>query len=203
MKKHFPKFLGALTVGVLVCLAITSEPAKADSFVMPSDGYLYLQQMGGEAAGITTFGAGTSPSDFVPLYTGLPNNPSPTGLVLVGFFSAGTTINFGMFTTFDGTAWAFSSGTDQASIVAFSDIDNSLGLAGSILQKTGSNTWVLHLDDARSAGIDDDDNDVLMGLRVSPTKISIVAEPGTWLLVLTGTAAIARRSYRLRRYLSH
>src|SRR5437667_8407170 len=136
-----------------------------------------------------------------PLYTGLPNNPSPTGLVLVGFFSAGTTINFGMFTTFDGTAWAFSNGTDQASIVAFSDIDNSLGLGGSILQKTGSNTWVLHLDDARSAGIDDDDNDVLMELRVSPTKISIVAEPGTWLLVLTGTAAIARRSYRLRRYL--
>jgi len=69
MKKYFPKFLGALTVGVLVCLAITSEPAKADSFVMPSDGYLYLQQMGGEAAGITTFGVGTSPSDFVsPLH---------------------------------------------------------------------------------------------------------------------------------------
>ena len=67
--------------------------------VFASDGYLYLQQMGGEAAGITTFGVGTSPSDFVPLYTGLPNNPSPTGLVLVGFFSAGTTINFGMFTT--------------------------------------------------------------------------------------------------------
>jgi len=64
--KASPKFLGALTVGALVCLAIMSEPAKTDSFVMPSDGYLYLQQMGGEAAGITTFGVGTSPSEFVP-----------------------------------------------------------------------------------------------------------------------------------------
>ncbi len=37
--------------------------------VFASDGYLYLQQMGGEAAGITTFGVGTSPSDFVsPLH---------------------------------------------------------------------------------------------------------------------------------------
>jgi hypothetical protein len=178
---------------LLVCLVVITSAARADSFVMPTDGYLYLQQMRGEAAATSVFGVGTSPSDFVPLYTGLPNGPSPNGLVLVGFFSAGTTINFGIFTTFDGTGWAFSNGTDQASLVAFSDIDNSLGLGGSILQQTTANTWIMHLDDALSVGIDDDDNDILMGLRISPTKISTVPEPGAWVLVLTGIGMIRLR----------
>ena len=140
---------------------VTGVPKE---FVMPVSGQLYLQQKGGSAGAVTTFGLGTSPANFVPYYTGLPNDPDPTGEVSVGSFTAGTTIHFGMFTE---TGWAFSNGTDQASIVAFTDVDDSLGMGGSIIQQTSANTWLLHLDDALSYLVDDDDNDVLMQLRVA------------------------------------
>jgi hypothetical protein len=142
--------------------------AVPKEFVMPVTGQLYLQQMGGSAGAVTTFGLGTTPGNFVPYYTGLPNNPNPTGEVLAGSFAAGTTIHFGMFTQYGSeSGWAFSNGTDQASIVAFTDVDDSLGLGGSIIQQTSANTWLLHLDDALSYLFDDDDNDVLMQLRVA------------------------------------
>jgi hypothetical protein len=140
-------------------------------FVMPSDGNLYLQQMGGEAGADTTFGIGTSPSDFVPYYTGLPNNPNPTGEVLVGFFPAGTTIHFGMYTTFGGDAgWAFSVQNDLASVEAFTDIGDRLGMGGGVIEQTGEHTWLMHLDDALSYQYGDDNNDVLMQLRVAPAQ---------------------------------
>ena len=140
-------------------------------FTMPYTGTLYLLQMEGSAGASTMFGLGTSPTNFVGYYGGLPNNPVPTGEVMVGTFTAGTVINFGMFSQF-GTqsGWAFSSGTDQASIVAFTDPDNNLGMGGSITQQTSSTTWLLHLDDALSYLFDDDDNDVLMQLRVAPSQ---------------------------------
>lgn len=185
----------------LFAYLVFSGSAKADSFVMPTDGYLFLQQVGGNAAATTTFGLGTSQNDFLPIYTGLPNKPSPTGSVLVGFFVQGTVIDFAMFTTFSGASgWAFSSGTDTASLFAFSDIDNSLGLGGSIIQQTGTNRWVLHLDDALSFGFDDDDNDVLMGLRVSK-HLSSVPEPTTSLLFLSGVGVVAWKARRRRRAL--
>ena len=146
--------------------SFTVRPGK--EFVMPVSGQLYLQQKGGSAGAVTTFGLGTSPANFVPYYTGLPNDPNPTGEVSVGSFTAGTTIHFGMFTQLGSeTGWAFSNGTDQASIVAFTDVDDSLGMGGSIIQQTSANTWLLHLDDALSYLFDDDDNDVLIQLRVA------------------------------------
>jgi hypothetical protein len=159
---------------VCMLLAVTlAQGQTIQEFVMPSSGYLSIQCIGGSAGGVTTFGLGTSPSNFVPLLFGLPNSrPSASVPIMAGFFSAGTTIHMGMYTTFAGdSGWAFSNGTDQASIVAFSDIDNSLGLGGSIIQQIGSNTWVLHLDDALSYKYDDDDNDVLIVLRIWP-KVS-------------------------------
>lgn len=178
---------------VFVCVAVATHTARADEFVMPFTGDLYLQQMGGEASGVTMFGLGTSPSNFVPYYSGLPNNPNPTGEVLVGLFNAGTTVHFGEFTEFAGqSGYAFSNGTDPASIVAFSDVDNSLGMGGSIIQRTGPDTWLLHLDDALSYLYDDDDNDVLMQVRVAP-----VPEPASCVLVIAGCVALAyRRSLR-------
>jgi hypothetical protein len=187
---------------VLSSLAVAPPRARADSiqeFVMPSGGYLSIQFIGGSAAGVTTFGLGTSPNNFVAFFTGLPNSPSSLRAVNVGFFSAGTTIHMGMFTRFAGASgWAFSNGTDQASIVAFSDIDNSLGLGGSIIQQTGPNTWVLHLDDALSYKYDDDDNDVLIRLRITSKPVSTVPEPASGLLLLSGGALVAWRARRRR-----
>lgn len=138
-------------------------------FVMPFNGRLYLLQEGGSASASTDFGLGTSPTNFAQYYGGLPNNPNPVGEVMVGYFTAGTVINFGMFTVFGNqSGWAFSTGTDEGSIVAFTDIDDSLGMGGSITQQTSSTTWLLHLDDALSYLYDDDDNDVLMQIRVAP-----------------------------------
>jgi hypothetical protein len=117
---------------------------------------------------------------------GLPNNPNPKGEIPVGFFSSGATIHFGEFTVFNGqTGFAFSNETDRASIVAFTDVDNSLGMGGSIIQRTGPETWLLHLDDALSYQFDDDDNDVLMQLRVVP-----VPEPRTSLFLISGILVI-------------
>jgi len=182
-------FLSLLTV----CLAVPIR-ARADEFVMPFGGYLSVQFVGGEAAGVTTFGLGTSPGDFVALLSGLPNSPSSLDAINVGFFAAGVTIHFGMFTTFSGSGWAFSNSTDQASLVAFSDIDNSLGLGGSIIQQTSNNTWVLHLDDAQSYLVDDDDNDVLIRLAITSKPVSTVPEPSTWIMLLSGSALVGWRT---------
>ncbi len=138
-------------------------------FVMPFSGDVYLLQMGGSAAATTTFGVGTSPSDFTPYYTGLPNDPDPTSEVFIGHYTQGTTLNFGMYTTFGEQAgWAFSVDNDIASVVSFTDINDSLGMGGSIIQQTGQYTWLLHLDDALSYLYDDDDDDVLMQIRIAP-----------------------------------
>jgi len=146
------------------------EPTGADaSFVVPFDGRLSLQAVGGEAAssGRADFGLGTSPTNFVPVLTGLAPNTSSE--VVVGIFTTGDTIHFGMRATFAGnTAWGFSNGSDQPSLVAFSDMDNSLGMGGSILEEQDVQTWLLHLDYA-NLGYDDDDNDILVRIRLVPS----------------------------------
>jgi hypothetical protein len=148
------------------------------TFVMPVTGQLYLQQQGGSASATTTFGTGTNPSNFVAYYSGLPGNPNPTGQVLVGTFTAGTLVNFGMYTTWGSeSGWAFSTGTDQASLVSFADLSNALGMDHGITQQTSSTTWLLHLDDALSYLVDDDNNDVLMELIVVPQSSSTAATP--------------------------
>jgi hypothetical protein len=199
-----PRASAAFTTPILLIMllgfpALAPTHARADEFVMPFGGYLSVQSIGGEAGGVTTFGLGTSPSNFVAYLKGLPNTPSSLSAINVGFFASGTTIHLGMFTTFAGASgWAFSNGTDQASIVAFSDIDNSLGLGGSIIQQTGANTWVLHLDDALSYLYDDDDNDVLIQLRITDKPVTTVPEPTTGLLLLAGSALVG---WKVRRHL--
>jgi len=59
-------------------------------------------------------------------------------------------------------------GSTRAPVVAFSDVDNSLGMGGKILQKISPTIWLLHLDDAMSYLVDDDENDVLMQIRIVP-----------------------------------
>lgn len=139
------------------------------TFVMPVTGTLYLQQEGGSASATTSFGTGTSASNLVFYYSGLPNNPNPTGEVTLGTYTAGTLVNFGMYTVFGSeSGYAFSIGTDEASLVAFADLSNSLGMNHGVTQQTSSTTWLLHLDDALSYLYDDDNNDVLMELIVVP-----------------------------------
>jgi hypothetical protein len=189
-------------LSVLVCFSFfASLPARADTiqeFVMPIGGSVSIQFLTGEAGGVTTFGLGTSPSDFIALLTGLPNSPSSLQPINIGSFAAGAIIHMGMFTTFGGASgWAFSSGTDQASIIAFSDTTNSLGLGGSIIQRTGRFTYVLHLDDALSYTVDDDNNDVLIKVSITPNSVT-TPEPTTIVLFLSGSALVGWKARRRR-----
>lgn len=135
------------------------------TFVMPYNATMYLQQEGGSAAASTEFGTGAWPTNFVQGYSGLPNNPDPTGQVRVGTFDAGTIVNFGVYSVYGSqTGWAFSDevGNNQAALVSFADLSNSLGLNHAITQQTSSTTWVLWLDDALSYQYDDDNNDAII-----------------------------------------
>lgn len=170
-------YFGTATLNASGVAAVSRPSLNADSYPLTAT-YVGDANHQGSTSSIlnqvitettSAFGLGTSPADFVQYYSGLPNNPNPVGEVLVGSFTAGTIINFGMFTQFGSeSGWAFSTGTDQASIVAFADLDNSLGMNHSNTQQTSSTTWLLHLDDALSYLFDDDNNDVLMQIRLAP-----------------------------------
>ncbi len=140
-------------------------------FVVPYDATLYLQAIGGTGGATTEFGIGTSMTDAVAYFTNLPHNPVPSPEVQVGPVTANTSLNFYMKTVFAGTTyWAFSDlyTTDPASITAFTDTDHSFSPTGSIIVQTSPTTWVLHLDDAASYKVDDNDNDVLIQIRLAP-----------------------------------
>jgi PEP-CTERM motif len=146
-------------------------------FVAPYDATLYLQEVGGAAGATTEFGIGTSIQNHTAYFIGLPNNPNPTTEVEVGYVAAGTSLNFYEKTEFLGsTYWAFSNqyATDLASFIAFWDPTLSFSSTGSIVQQTSPTTWVLHLDDAASYLVDDNNADVLIQVRLVP-----VPEPST------------------------
>ena len=158
-----------LKLVIALCLLSGLFPlgANAESFVVPFSGNLYLQAAGGDGGADTRFGIGTSPANFVAYLTGLPDNPSSRSELLVGAFQAGQTVHFGMYTVWGGQGhWAFSSGTDLPSVVAFTDRDNSLRMGGRVIEQTSANTWLMHLDNAASHLVDDDDNDLLIRIRL-------------------------------------
>lgn len=175
----------ATVLMIMFGLLSVSSSSTASFFTMPYDAVLFMTPMGGSAGAITEFGLGTSINDYTSYFTGLPNTPNPNMEIEAGFFLTGTDLDFYQKTPFgESTYWAFSNSTDQGSLCAFSDIDNSLGFGGSVVEQTGSEEWLLHLDDAASLNIDDDDNDVLIQLRLSP--FNPVPIPGAAFLFLPG-----------------
>src|SRR5262249_36960736 len=138
------------------------------------DATLYVAPMGGGAGATSDFGLGTSQADAIPLLHGLPNYPNPSGEIQVGSVARGSALNFYLRTEFGAEYWAFSADTiTDASRYAFMDLDNSLGLGGSIIEQTGPATWLLHMDDAASYLYDDDDDDVLVQLRFEPAVAAL------------------------------
>lgn len=70
----------------------------------------------------------------------------------------------------------------------FTDIDNSLGLGGSVVEVIGLDRWTLQLDDAASYMFDDDDNEMIIKVNVNP-----VPEPSTILLFFAGALFLRKR----------
>ncbi|MBZ5635172.1 MAG: hypothetical protein LAO55_18775 [Acidobacteriia bacterium] len=151
-------------IWMLVLIGCVSQrEANAENVIAPFSGKLFLKCIGGSAGATSQFGMGTSPVDFVPYLSNLPSS-CPTAEVPAGTVSAGQAVSFGIRTTWSGqTYWAFTSGIDQASKVAFGSKGGSVI---NIIEQTSSSTWVMHLDDAASYLVDDNDSDILIQLRL-------------------------------------
>jgi DnaJ domain len=140
-----------------------------DVFVIPYDSTLYLTPMGGSAGGVTEFGLGASLAVRLPIFSKLPHSPEPSHEVTVGYVARGLRLGIYLRTN---ESWVFSeSGASREAVETFMDRDNSLGRNGSILEKTGQTTWILHLDDVGSG--DDDDDDVLIQIRLVPVVATV------------------------------
>jgi uncharacterized protein (TIGR03437 family) len=154
-------------------------------FVAPSSGTIYLKCVGGSASAVSHFGIGSSLTGFTSYLSSLPQS-CPTAEVSAGTVTAGQTVPFGIETLWEGqTYWAFSTSTDQGSMVSFTDITDSLGLGGSVIQPTGSNTWVLHLNDAAHYTLSSSEaNNILIQVRLQTS-----ATPSTPSITGIGNAA--------------
>ncbi len=140
------------------------------SFVAPVAGTLYLKCVGGSAGAISQFGIGASPSTFVSYLSALPR-ACPTTEVAAESVRAGQTVPFGIQTWWSGQSyWAFSTSTDPGSLVSFTDVNNSLGWGGSVIQTMGTNVWVLHLNDAAHYTLGSEEaNNILIQIRLQPS----------------------------------
>jgi hypothetical protein len=139
---------GCYFLPLIALMAALSADARAESFVASASGTLYIKCVGGSAGAVSQFGTGNTITNFAPLLSSLPQT-CPTAEVPIGSVRVGQAIPFGIHTVWQGTDyWAFSTGHDQPSIAAFSDVYDSLKMNGKIIQQTGPNTWVMHLDDA-------------------------------------------------------
>ena len=181
---------------VIVMIAlffVMANSSMAELFIMPEDGTLYIEASGGSAGAVSEIGIGTSIATHHLLISGLPSSPSPTSEVYVGDFAAGEAVVFSMKTLWSGnTYWAFSNNSvADASRYAFMDLNNSLGWGGKVIQQMEQYQWKMHLDDAASYLFDDDDDDVLVSLRVDP-----VPEPCTLLLLGMGGLAFRFRRHK-------
>ena len=162
---------------------------RAEVFVPPVSGVLYLKCAGGSGGGTSEFGTGTSIGTFVSYLNSLPQS-CPTSEVAVGFVAAGQSVTFGLHTLWGGgDYWAFSTGTDQPSIVSFTDVNNDLGLGGSVIEPTGPNTWLMHLNDASRYTLSSKEaNNVLIQLRLAPgAKVPAPPTGGVFVAPYAGT----------------
>jgi hypothetical protein len=161
---------------------IVGVPNGSQGFVVPSNGNLYVKCVGGGAGAISEFGTGISQFSFRSLLSGLPRS-CPTEEILVGPVRAGQRMQFGISTAWNNqTYWAFSNATDQGSLVAFTDVCNDLRQGGSAIQRTGVNTWLMHLNDAAHYTISQcEANNLVIQLRLETATPGIPRtnpEPG-------------------------
>lgn len=177
------------TVAAFLSLIVFPNITRAESFTPPYSGILYLQCVGGSAGATSQFGLGSSPANFTPYLSNLPEG-CPDTEVKVGPVTGGQPVEFGISTLWGGqTYWAFSFNTDQASIVSFTDVCNTLGMNGNIIQQTSSTTWTMHLNDAAHYTISQcEANNILIQIRLAATNTcSLQSLSGPYSYVFTGS----------------
>jgi hypothetical protein len=136
----------------------TNTPSKqAATFMVPADGTLFIQCVGGSAGATSQFGIGSSPDSFAVYLKDVPQS-CPSLSVPIGDVKAGETMPFAIRTEWGGqTFWAFASGVDTGSAISF----------GGVLEPAGPDSWILHLSDAAhyTVGLDPADN-ILIQVRL-------------------------------------
>jgi hypothetical protein len=153
-----------LVIGSLLVTAVSA--VHAEDFIAPYGGNLYVKCTGGSAGATSQFGTGTSSATFKVYLDNLPSS-CPTAEVLIGAVTAGQTLPFGIQTYWERTYWAFSTASDQGSVVSFSDSCNNLRMGGKIIQQTSPSTWLMHLNDAAHYTVDKCQADnILIQLRL-------------------------------------
>src|ERR1700729_2409233 len=120
-------------VCLITALTICCSFAGAENFVVPSSGQIYLEAITAKTGAEWKFGIGTTPENCKVYLSSLPDTSYPRGESPTEPLNAGETVRFCMWSKFGTrTAWAFSDGSDQASLVAFGDAKNALGMGANV-----------------------------------------------------------------------
>jgi len=135
-------------------------------FVMPYRATVFLTPLRSECGGPNDLGVGTGEDDCRIVLRELPKRPEPPGEVEIGDYEKGDVIPFCITSSWRGESfWASTSEDSYASRAAFQDTDGSLG-GESAVEQFGPERWLMRLDGANTYKYDDDDNDVLILLRL-------------------------------------
>ena len=137
------------------------------NITMPTAGTLYVQTITAKTGAAWKFGVGTTEFNCKIALSSLPDTTAPSGEVILGTYKAGDVVKFCLWSQYGSNRdWAFSDGSDPASVVSFWDTGNTLHQGGKIVTQSGPATWVLHLDNAVSYLYDDSNDDIVLQLSV-------------------------------------
>lgn len=199
----------------VIVFALVFGSAQAGLISIPVSGHLIFVAVEGHGGtseqefGIIAPGGEREMVFTLHLVDGNLASTSPQPVVDMGLFSAGTSLDFYNVSWFDGPKFAFSANLagspTPSDLVVFTDRDNSLGLGGGVVEVLGDNHWLLHLDDAASFNYDDDDNELIIDVRVIPSVSNSngIPEPRTYTLLLLGLgAAVVARHRQTTRMLT-
>lgn len=182
----------SMFVVLTVVLLTWSESALAAYFTIPYDADVYIKHLNGSF--FTEFGRIDAEDEEIVIFPVRTPGSTEVGL---GEFLAGSGLDFYIKTSFGGNFVTYSNVLDERALVAFFDTDNSLGLGGSAIQRTGANTWLLNLDDAASLAFDDDDNDYRVQIRlVAVPEASSLLLGSLGILVISGAGQCVRQRRR-------
>jgi hypothetical protein len=176
MKRNQQYMARTLILLFAALLVISPTVAAAALITTTTSGDLVIEAGGGLGGGSDQeFGLDVADSLIYVFTMHLPGatNVTPSPIVNMGYVEAGTGLDFYNYSSWGGGYQAYSKNIGTPAETAsdratFLDTDFSLGLGGSIVEVVADNHWILHMDDAASFMVDDDDNELVITVRIIP-----------------------------------